>query len=317
VEQEETITPKTNDEKALLAFRRLLLAKQLYLHGLDHSNRMDALNKMISIHNFHNAIEIVLRAILLQYEIRSDKQLNIEFEVMLNEIDNHQPFKDTGIRLPYRQELRNLNQLRNLVQHHATEPPSSTMEEWRVFTRGFLEQVCQSHFNLEFDKLSSLDLIEDVNLRELLRLSLSSIQEQNFKKSLRLAKIAFEWADEVVMNLLPNEAPLGNSLFSRFHPFKDEDLLRVFSKLIERSRKAEYYIALLSTGVSLPDYKRFESSTEWLIGPKSNPSEETARWVHNFVVNIIINWQILGLNPRLSSWNAEVVKKIVEGSTIV
>jgi hypothetical protein len=120
------------DEKDKVNFRRLLLAKQLYLHGLDHSKKAGALNKMIAVHNFHNAIEIALRAIILYYEIRAEKQLNIEFEVMLSDIDNHQDFKDQGIKLPYRQDLRNLNQLRNLVQHHALEPEDSSMEDWRV-----------------------------------------------------------------------------------------------------------------------------------------------------------------------------------------
>jgi hypothetical protein len=125
------------EDKRKATYRRLLLAKQLYLHGLKHSRNPGALNKMIAIHNFHNAIETTLRAIFLHYEIRAEKQLNIEFESMLNEIDNNEAFKEKGKRLPYRQEMRNLNQIRNLVQHHVHEPEGSAMEDWRVFTSRF------------------------------------------------------------------------------------------------------------------------------------------------------------------------------------
>jgi len=83
-----------------------LLAKQLLIHGFNHSERPGALNKMIAVHNFHNAVEVALRCIFLKYEIRGEKQLNIEFGAMLNDIDNHQLFRDKGIKLPYRQELR-------------------------------------------------------------------------------------------------------------------------------------------------------------------------------------------------------------------
>jgi hypothetical protein len=58
--------------------RRLMLAKQLYEHALDHSRTGAAVDKMIAIHNFHNAIEIVLRAILLEHEIRVERELNRE-----------------------------------------------------------------------------------------------------------------------------------------------------------------------------------------------------------------------------------------------
>ena len=87
------------------------------MHGIELSKNTDALSKMIAVHNFHNAIEITLKSIFLYHEIRAEKQLNIEFETMMSEIDSHQAFKDLGKKLPYRQDMRNLNQIRNLVQH--------------------------------------------------------------------------------------------------------------------------------------------------------------------------------------------------------
>lgn len=315
------------DQKVLIAFRRLLLSKQLYLHGLEHSNKTGGLNKMIAIHNFHNAIEIALRAILLHYEIRSDKQLNIEFEVMLNEIDNHKVFREKGIKLPYRQELRTLNQLRNLVQHHATEPESATMDDWRVFTRRFLEQVCQAYFDLKFDSLSPLDMIEDKYLKELLRLSFSSIEEHNLKRSLRLATAVFEWAGAGISSFISAERLLNSSFDHPYLPREFSELKEAFGKLAQRSRRAEYHIALLSSGVSLWDYKTFESSTPSIdfdsigypIGDlffveqrKPEPDEETARWVYDFVVTTIVRWQVLGLAPTVPEWGREGTEKLIK-----
>ncbi len=72
---------KEQDIESKSTFRRLLLAKQLYLHGLEHSYIKGSLNKMISIHNFHNAIEITLRAIFLRFEIRAEKQLRAHSKI--------------------------------------------------------------------------------------------------------------------------------------------------------------------------------------------------------------------------------------------
>jgi hypothetical protein len=321
---EATTSLNATDEKEQAAFRRLLLAKQLYLHGLDHSNKADALNKMIAVHNFHNAIEIVLRAIFLHHDIRAEKQLNIEFEVMLNEINNHPPFKTQGMRLPYRQELRNLNQLRNLVQHHAVEPPSDTMEDWRVFTRRFLEQACQTYFGLEFNGLSPLDMIEDATLRYLLKLSLSGIEENDFKSSLLLAKVVFREVAVSMFRVFPDEvffSSLYTSVFiSRFH---ESDLKAALQMLDKKSDQAEYHAIVLSSGVSLADYKRFESFPPSfsfsLTGGKplvdwgqTEPDEETARWVHDFVVTTIVRWQVLGLAPSVSDQAREAIQKLIE-----
>ncbi len=92
--------------------RRLMLSKEFFRHALGRSEMSGALNKMIAVHNFHISIEITLRAIMLHHQIRTEKTLNIDFETMLSEIDNHPPFKQSGQKLPYRQELRNLTPIR-------------------------------------------------------------------------------------------------------------------------------------------------------------------------------------------------------------
>lgn len=311
-------------DKAQAAFRRLLLAKQLYLHGLDHSNKAGALNMMIAVHNFHNAIEIVLRAIFLHYEIRPEKQLNIEFEVMLNEIDNHPSFKNQGMRLPYRQELRTLNQLRNLVQHHAVEPPSDTMDDWRVFTRRFLERTCREYFDLEFDTLSPLEMIDDEVLKDLLRLSLLFIEKGDFKNSLLLAKSTFRTVAVSMFRVFPDEVFFSSSFTSAFiSRFPESDLKNALQMLDKKSDQAEYHAIVLSSGVSLADYKRFTSSPpsfffsltddkpfkDW---GQTEPDEETARWVHEFVVIMIVRWQVLGLAPSISGQAGEAIQKLIE-----
>lgn len=320
---ESTISLVASDDKGCLAFRRLLLAKQLYLHGVTHSHQEGALNKMIAVHNFHNAIEIVLKAILLHYEIRPHKELNITFDVMLSTIDGYQDFKKNDLKLPYRQQLVVLNQQRNQVQHHAVEPESSMMEEWRVFTHRFLEKVYVIYFELQFISLSALDIVEDNTLESILRESLSSLEANNLKRSLVLAKLAFEWAAEALLKFLPEQQFSG--LFSHTTRLHQLDAPKnFFQDLLNMSQEAGFFAVLLWSGISPLEYRQFrscadvvqvdfsESGRSYIYWKGHLPNNESIRWVHDFVVGAIVHWQTLGLVANLSKWKAQAAKNLIE-----
>lgn len=308
------------EDKRNATFRRLLLAKQLYLHGLDSSFKAGALNKMIAVHNFHNAIEVVLRAIFLQHEIRAEKQLNIDFESMLNEIDNHQKFKDAERRLPYRQEIRNLNQLRNLVQHHAVEPESSTMDDWRVFTKRFLIRTFSEYFGLNFDELSSVSLINDQRLRALLILASEKVTMSDWATAISLTKIAFEYSSSSIASALPSEG--FNSSFFVTTRFRDEDreLARAINSIYQRIREAETLSGVLASGVTLTQLKKFEDSTPHVmfaidgtphLQGRAEYTQDECKWSHDFVVNTIINWQLLGLEPSVPEGAIDACNRLI------
>jgi hypothetical protein len=69
------------------------------------------------------------------------------------------------------------------------------------------------------------------------------------------------------------------------------------------------------------DYKRFESSTPSVAFVGGSPiiqslgllelSDDTARWVHNFVVTTIVHWQALGLDPCVPDRGKEAAEKLI------
>lgn len=313
-------TLSNTDAKAILAVRRLLLAKEMYLHGLEHSYSLDGLSKMIAVHNFHNAIEISLRAIFLYFEIRAERELNIDFESMLNEIASSQAFKDKKLKLPYRQEMRSLNLERNLVQHHAHEPTPSVMDEYRIFARKFLEKVCQDCFGLDWGNISRIDMLEDPSLKSVLNLSLKSIKEKKFSKSMGLSKFAFHLASQKIVDFLPEERFL-TSFFITPRGEMFEILKEPIEKLVEKIRKAEEYSALLSSGINLVDWKRFETVTSRIVinvGGYPNASEypdlteNDTQWAHEFVLNTFLHWQTIGLTPIIPEIYKNLINKVTK-----
>jgi hypothetical protein len=319
-------------QNARVVFRRLLLAKQLFLHGLDHSKRTGALNKMIAVHNFHNAIEVALRSIFLRYEIRGEKQLNIEFEAMLNEIDNHELFKKQAIRLPYRQELRNLNQMRNLIQHHAVEPETAMMEEWRVFTRRALETICETYFNIQFGTLTPLDMIDDPDLRDLMRLCFSELDNNRLREALVIATVAYKWAEQSVLGSMANPALSSTPQFEKvrnsWEPQEDDsrwkDLGRALTAINEKLQDVSTLSALFSSGVNLADRKKFRSNVPNVVFAMSGRptvqmvdrplNRDDVSWVLNFVLETVVDWQTLGLNPAVPEWGAKSARELAQNT---
>lgn len=303
-----------SDDKGKSTYRRLLLSKNIYLHGLGHSRANSPLDKMIAIHNFHNALEIVLRSIFLHHEIRPEKQLNIDFESMLNEIDSHEKFRQNNIKLPYRQELRNLNQVRNMVQHHAVEPEASTIDDWRVFTNRFLIKAFKTYFNEDFDELTSTNFIECDGLKRLLLIGYELQEKHQYLESVIAAKLAFIYASYSIQRFLPSDGLNSDffvisSISSELRRLdlrlsgKVEDIIR---KIYDKISESQRYSAIISSGVSFYDYKRYEELTPSItltlsgsyvvqMGPNFNPDSESSSWVLSFVEQAIIKWQLAGI----------------------
>ena len=306
------------EEKKKITFRRLLLAKEIYLNGLGHSKSASSLDKMIAIHNFHNALEISLRAILLEYEIRSEKHLNIDFESMLNEIDSFKDFVEKKIKLPYRQELRNLNQLRNMVQHHAIEPESSTIDDWKVFSRRFLTKIFETYFKTSFDEVASVHFISEKNLKSLLLLAYDALKIEDFFQAIISSQLAFIFASYSVRELLPHDG--FNSHFFTMSRLRSNlrDLPKQVTNAVDTTLRTIYekieesnlYSIYVSSGIPIVDYKNFERSTPHInltlggsyviqTSPDYIPDKETASWVIGFVEQTIIKWQISGFDLKL------------------
>jgi hypothetical protein len=314
-----------------IVFRRLMLAKELFLHGFDHSNRPGSLNKMIAIHNFHNAVEVALRSILLKYEIRGEKQLNIEFEAMLNEIDKYQAFKDRELKLPYRQELRNLNQIRNLVQHHATEPASTAVDESKVITRRALEMICEAYFDINFQSLSPLDMVDDTDLRNLLHISFAAIKKNQLRDALVIGTITYKYAENSILGSLAEPAltfvpRFESPSYDYGDSHKDDprwrELERALTAINNKLEEISNLAVLSATGMNLADWNNFRFSIPniaFTLGGTAHfqmndreLDQEEVESILNFILNTIVGWQLLGLNPTVPTWAIESAKKLVQ-----
>ena len=302
------MTPQHDSEIA----RRLLLAKDFYWRGSEYSRMPAPIDRIVSIHHFHVAVEITAKAILAHYEIRGDRELNIDFESMLSQIDRHSEFQEAGQKLRYRQDLRNLNQARNLAQHHAHPPEPEAIEHWQKICQRFLEDSFEVFFGVDFWDLSRISYVQDETLRRLLHLSSKQLAEAQLPASAYPLSVAFDLATKCLSSIGPDEG-FRSSLSLAFR-ISSHDLPREITEAIryiyDRIEITDRHICIVGTGIGPKDLKRLASCTPhvnfsqsgkpWFGNTPPNAGDVAeVRWAHDFVLECILLWQDQNLNPSV------------------
>lgn len=304
--------------------KRVLLAKEFHLSGIECAQKKDPLSKMMAVHNFHISIEIAVKSILLKHEIRNEKTLNIDFESMINEVDQFKEFKSKGMKLPYRQEIRNLNSMRNMVQHHVIEPDESSMDDWRLFSYRFLKLVFNDYFGMDFDRASRISFVNDEGLRMYLDEAQKKLDSNDYGSASCLVTGAFEYASISISNFIPRSSSEFFITSRLGHAGSTSEIKDAFKDTLKRVDEVEHFSALLASGVSLSDYKKYKDLSPFaqimLAGNIIYQThagkifdKDSTTWLHGFVINTLIKWQQLGLSPQIPNYlREEAIKSLGE-----
>lgn len=296
------------DEDRKVIYRRLLLAKQLFEHGAVHAENTGDFEKMIAIHNFHNALEVTLKAICIAKNIpQRVKGQDLPFLSLAKEIEQREPSI-----APLSTRLFSLNNIRNLAQHDAVPPSATALEECRILGEYALQRLFQIFFNISFDDLSPLELIHSEELRRLLQRALQLIELDKYMRSLLASYVSFYSGAAAITNHLTQayEMPLEFKASS----YGGLDTLTEAEKgefLLAKMGTLEQNMVLLITGISITDFSRFRRlrpTFEILAGgalcqyklDDKIETKEDAEWVQHFVVSMIVKWQSLGFVPVLT-----------------
>jgi len=292
----------TSEEDRVI-LQRLMFAKRMYLHGVEHSEKQDSFARAIAIHHFHAAAETAAKALLLRLGIRTKKSLNIEFEVMLTEVDQH--LKSRGAGLPLRQEMRNLNTVRNLIQHHAYEGVEK-VDEMRYFTRAFLDKVYQDCFGLAFERLSLGDLIHSEEIRTRIKEAEEYMGNGDYLLSAAACSIAFQESLRSVRK--PYERDTFFSPFFVASGLREVGLDRHVEAIVREINDLQEIMALLCLDINfaaythfqrlVPDcYQTLDGTNNWYIAvPEGREWTAAEVWsIYNFVIDALLRWQDVDL----------------------
>ncbi len=187
------------------------------------------------------------------------------------------------------------------------------MEDWRVLTSRFLQQTYRDFFDLDFDQLSTIDFVTDPDIRALLKAAARQLAQESWATAVQLSKVAFQAASGSLHDSLPSDGV--NSTFfvaaGLRHDGVSASVERAIESIFKRIRATELFAAVVSSGVAVSDYKRLEENSPSVVfSIAGNPilqsrhdarfdTEQNARWVFNFCSTTILNWQAMGLEPKV------------------
>jgi hypothetical protein len=159
--------------------RRLIVAKTLFIHGIHHAHLRDQLSRMLSIHHFDNAVEVVLR---LLADLSGEKYEENNFNSILTVATRAYQRDTQQSVIPEESEILELHKLRNRIQHGAVVVDSSTGERFGHATESFMSGIIKTLFDSTLTQVSVGGLIDDPALRVLVQSAEKHLEAREFKK---------------------------------------------------------------------------------------------------------------------------------------
>lgn len=169
-----------------MLLKRLTYAKYLYsaaAAGLGSQSPLAAAEALLRV---HDSIEIFQLVVLEKLDIsRKPGSGFMEFwESVRSRVGREPPYKD---------RLRQLNEMRVAFKHHAILPNLNELRELSTTVRLFLLEVSRDFLVLDFSAISVAGLVDDPDVREHIMAAENLITSQDYKAAVAELAIAFDF----------------------------------------------------------------------------------------------------------------------------
>lgn len=275
--------------------RRLVYVKKLYLHGHEHILYQTEFDRLIAMHHFDNAVELLLKCIATQFGVTFHKPY-VSFPVLWERVSEEYQRRIES-ELPKETEMFQLHNLRCEVQHLGLSPFSSeVVTRFDVYVSDFVTQVMQDVFSIDFKELFMSSLVEDTMLRKILATAEKAFEEKDYTKCVRYADAAFNEA------LSMQREKFGFSLFSVTEGAVEvlADIVLILALGIDYIEYAKYKkISPPPCGTwnkekesvsYVPPFEEVFAKQDTLLNKLY--SRETAFFSLDFVLNCILRWHL-------------------------
>lgn len=283
--------------------QRLSFIKYLFSIGY-HQSQQPAPLYGAAILSFHDSIELFLQL--------SSEKLNISKQIH-NFIDYWDAIdgKLNGCSLSQKESMRRLNKARVNLKHHGIIPSQLDIETFRVTTAAFFNENCLAIFQIDFDKISLIDIIKFDRSRELLRKAKEDFEKNKIIEALQGITLSFHYLLSDYENSKMDsfhDSPFffGKKMtfLSSFHigiglDGKMKDFVDAVKDSIEAMQKA---VKILSFGIDYKKYAKFQSislpvqftmngKAHFYIRGVESLDSDTMKFCENFIIEAALKLQ--------------------------
>jgi len=293
--------------------KRLVLAKYLFLHGINHLNKRTSLSDALAILNFHDAVEQVLTIVADMKEFRYPSSF----------MEYWERAKNKDYEIPNKSEITKLNKIRNAFKHNAILPNHQECEDLKTILWDFFSIISKDLLNHNFREMSLSDFINDDEIKEHIKKAEDYLNKGKDKESINETGIAFAYLMKNVrsdflereesfptyFNKIKHSGITGQSRELRDNFYIIKQCLESIWKRIDKLSK---HLNILFLNINEYDYQKFiklaprykillngrlwRSGSGSLYDNEFNMNEKNALFCINFVINSVIKFQETSFN---------------------
>lgn len=254
-----------------IILNRLSFIKYLYQDAVEKS-RKPSPKDSASILAFHDSIELFLQ-LSAEYLIANPKiKTNfMDYWPIINQ-------KLSGNQLLHKASMIRLNKARVNLKHQGQLINKSDIETFRVNARDFFEDNTPIIFGINFSEISLIDLIENDEVKQILKDAQDFSSNNNYKESIERLAIAF---DVLILDYEKSKTRYRRSPFSIGENLSfiwTSDLNSDLEKIVESMKEIQKTIKLLCLNIDYRKYSRFHLLTPRLFRGKEIYGKYNVYW---------------------------------------
>lgn len=249
--------------------KRLIHAKQIFLHGQSHALRSGEIERLFSILSIDQSIENFLNTIISEYNAFLRNPYNATFKDIFDAAKNK--IKDQLDKdLPLQQELFFIHKLRNSAQHDGVIPAESELEKAVIYSEDFLRQSYKLCFDKNFDEVFLSDIILEEYIREYFKKAEIAFSRKEFDWAIVYSGISFKFLRKIQagkrteFDVRLNLARLIRGNFKGEENYRkkiDGKIEGAINSIFEQIEYLDDKVSILSMGGNLNDYNLFKKLT--------------------------------------------------------
>jgi hypothetical protein len=293
--------------------KRLIYAKSLLVHGIEHADVGTPIDVALAILHFDNSIEMLMRTILESLSAPDNRERT--FDDLINNVKNvvkiKKPKIDSDELLKVR-DIKNLHLARNMIQHLGIIPAADEVRRYRILTEKVMMDIASELFGTPFPRISLGTLIRDETVRKLYTKADKAFSIGNYRDGLIHCVAAFETAKNMEQDRIYGSGFTFKRLSAESGKKVPKEIIEYMDTLAEEIevmklrldyKKYQKYRGIFS---NLKPFLRIAglfsqideriSKTEEILGDEMNEVDqgalkEHARFCLNFTIESILRWE--------------------------
>jgi hypothetical protein len=239
-----------------MAIDQIVLSKYLFQQGQNELSKNTPVSCGLAVSLFQDSVELLARTIAGKCgaKVRKSTPFLELWELMQDAAGN--TYKKA---LPLKYKMSKLNEVRDSFKHSGNLPDVSRSHGFCDDAEEFLREATRRFFDKDFDTISLADLIEDSQVRQVIKEAETSMRRGDFEECLKECAKADRIASGTIVRIapeLPGSFRHFSSLFDRPKSSFAGSWVHMLDSYLRGLRHFSVAVALK---LNLPDHIKFHS----------------------------------------------------------